>query len=188
MLRQRTPMRQVSEKRAAKLALARVRPPRIMPTRSSIPLTSVVSMGPFTGEVVAVPKVKPWRSRTLLDMARGERCNLMAVHNCRGLDGSTTVACHRNEGKGLSQKQSDEWTVHGCAPCHEWLDRSGAPRAKKRRAFDAAHALRQVPFWRLVAVDPARTHAQREAAMEALRRLGAFPLPGATWFDQPEAE
>lgn len=182
MLKQRKPLNPESKKHKAKRLAARKRE-RTFPQPATVkPLTQ----GTYAGAVLApAPKNAPWRSDALRGMAKGEPCNLLAVDRCLSLDGSTTVACHRNEGKGMAQKQSDEWMVHGCMHCHEWLDRSGAPRAEKRRAFDAAHALRQVPFWRLAAVDPQRTPGERAAATEALRRLNATPVH-PLWFDLPE--
>src|SRR3990167_11406621 len=92
-------------------------------------------------------KSDPGRNKNLLDMANGRRCLLTAVHNCRTTDGTTTVACHQNEGKGFGLKRPDFMSVWGCVNCHAWYDQSGAPRAEKRRAFDAAH-IRQVQEWR----------------------------------------
>lgn len=188
MLR-RTSLRPMSAKRREAQAQERAQPrQRAYPKRSSIEPLHRAVLGRVEGVVAPAPKNAPWRSRTLLDMARGQPCLLLAVESCRTQDGSTTVACHRNDGKGMAQKQSDEWIVHGCVNCHEWYDRSGAPRAEKRRAFMAAHALRQVPFWRAAAVDQSRPVAQQVAASQALQRIGASPLPVALWFDEPEQE
>jgi len=115
------------------------------------------------------------RDKNLLELAKGERCLLMAVDNCLLDDGTTTVACHSNfleHGKGRGLKASDAYTVWGCHVCHEWLDFGGAPKAEKRRAFDAAHE-RQVSEWRDIANDPLLAKAwKKEAAHGALVELG----------------
>jgi hypothetical protein len=123
-------------------------------------------------EVRAMPKTEPGRNPVLLKMAEGRPCLLTAVERCQGVRGDTTVACHRNEGKGMSLKQSDACTCWGCAPCHEWYDFSGSPRAEKRRAFMAAH-LRQLLEWRRIAVDPSEPERFRRAALWALNQLNA---------------
>jgi hypothetical protein len=74
----------------------------------------------------------------------------------------------------MALKQSDEYSVWGCAACHDWYDRSGAPRAEKRRAFMAAH-LRQVQAWRVIASDPSEPERFRKAAAWALSTLNATP-------------
>lgn len=128
--------------------------------------------GGETGE--AAPKSEPYRDAVLLEMARGRVCLLLAVAHCRRLmhDSSTTVACHRNEGKGMARKQSDCYSVWGCFDCHVWYDQSGAPREEKRRAFDAAMD-RQVSAWERVVADPAEPERFRKAAFGALKALKA---------------
>lgn len=131
-----------------------------------------VSRGSYAGASsgVVVEKEEAQRNPTLLAMARGRRCLLLAVEGCHGASGHSTVACHQNEGKGMAQKRPDPMSVWGCAPCHRWLDQSGSPRAEKRRAFDAAH-VRQVAEWRKVATDPTEPERFRRAARWALEQL-----------------
>ena len=129
-----------------------------------------IASSPVADSVVAVPKDAPGRNQALLDMAQGRRCLLLAVEACETTRGLSTVACHRNEGKGLSLKQSDERSAWGCAPCHRWLDQSGSPRAEKRRAFDAAHIL-QVAEWRRIEQDQSEPERFRKAARWALDRI-----------------
>jgi len=92
------------------------------------------------------PKNPRQRNPHLLDMAKGQKCLMLAVHNCLTNSGDTTVAAHQNEGKGKAMKQHDYMTVWACVNCHSWYDQSGAPLAEKRRAFNAAH-LRQIAEW-----------------------------------------
>jgi hypothetical protein len=112
---------------------------------------------------------EPMRDRTLLDMAHGRPC-LLLVPGCCNHRLDTTVACHRNEGKGMGLKQSDEQSCWGCAACHRWYDQSGAPREVKRAAFDAAYP-RQVQAWQQVAADPAEPRRFRNAARRALAQI-----------------
>lgn len=153
----------------------RRKPPLHEPSREREPRPMAkperwLAASPVADSVVAVPKEAPGRNRALLDMAQGRRCLLLAVECCEGASGLSTVACHQNEGKGMAQKQSDEKSVFGCRPCHEWLDRSGAPRAEKRRAFDAAHIM-QVVEWRRIEQDPSEPERFRKAARWALDRI-----------------
>jgi hypothetical protein len=124
----------------------------------------------------AVPKPESYRDTALLDLARGQPCYLRAVENCCGADTATTVAAHRNEGKGMGIKASDLYTVPACIWCHTWFDQSGSPRAEKRRAFMAAHA-RWVLEWRAIATDLALSQRDRNAARRALEALNATALP-----------
>jgi hypothetical protein len=117
-----------------------------------------------------------YRDKNLLELAKGERCLLMAVDNCLLDDGTTTVACHSNfleHGKGRGLKASDAYTVWGCAHCHAWLDTGSAPKAEKRRAFDAAHE-RQVREWRDIANDQLAKAWKKEAAHGAIVELGEW--------------
>jgi hypothetical protein len=124
----------------------------------------------------AVVKPASYRDTALLDLARGQPCYLRAVENCCGADTATTVAAHRNEGKGMGIKASDLYTVPACIWCHTWFDQSGSPRAEKRRAFMAAHA-RWVLEWRAIATDLALSQRDRNAARRALEALNATALP-----------
>ena len=142
---------------------------------SSIKPTHTGVYAPVMEAVTAIPKPHTYRDPALLEMAQGRPCLLMAVENCELAGGTTTVACHQNEGKGVSLKQSDAKSVWGCAPCHEWLDRSGAPKAEKRRVFMGAH-LRQVLAWREIVADASEPERNRKAAQRALDELNATPV------------
>jgi hypothetical protein len=53
----------------------------------------------------------------------------------------TVVDCHSNQskhGKASARKANHEFTVPGCALCHEWYDNSGAPYELKCAKFDNA--------------------------------------------------
>ena len=123
----------------------------------------------------AAPKIAPLRDQALRDMAENRPCLLLVPGTCNHRT-DTTVLCHENQGKGMGTKQSDERAVFGCAACHDWYDRSGAPREQKRAAFMSAH-LRQVLAWRQIASDPAEPERFRRSARRALERLNATPLP-----------
>jgi hypothetical protein len=116
------------------------------------------------------PKNPRQRNPHLLNMARGQKCLMLAVHNCLTIDGSTTVAAHQNEGKGKAMKQHDYMTVWACANCHSWYDQSGAPLAEKRRAFNAAHE-RQIDEWRKIADSYSANPKDQKAAQLALDKI-----------------
>lgn len=64
-------------------------------------------------------KYDAFRSRRLLDSARGQSCQ-----NCDADDG-TIVAAHSNSaehGKGKSIKAADCFVAYLCFRCHGWLD------------------------------------------------------------------
>lgn len=118
-------------------------------------------------ELRPAPKPETPRNPDVLALAKGRRCLLMAVENCRTLDGSTTVACHENQGKGMGIKQSDARSVWGCFACHFFYDSGSVPRAEKRRAFEAAYQ-RQMEEWKAIANDPRESPKARKAAQWAL--------------------
>ena len=66
-----------------------------------------------------IEKLNNFRSRKLLDAARGQSCQ-----NC-GADDGTIVCAHSNlyeDGKGKGMKADDLMTAHLCVRCHEWYD------------------------------------------------------------------
>lgn len=133
--------------------------------------------GTYEGNTgLAVPKTKPYRDPVLLDMAQGRRCFLRVTEVCVGLDTSTTVAAHRNEGKGMGTKTSDLYAVPACYACHTWMDQSGSPRAVKRRVHMDAHS-EWVLEMRWIAQDPSEPERYRNAARRALEALNATALP-----------
>lgn len=128
------------------------------------------------GTTSAAPKERPMRDQALRDMAQGRPCMLMVPAICNART-DTTVLCHQNEGKGMSLKQSDAMAVWGCSACHEWYDRSSAPREQKRAAFNEAHP-RQMQAYRQVEADLTEPERFRRAAWRALQHLGAMPMRG----------
>lgn len=133
-----------------------------------VPLSKPPNYG---GMVTALPKTEPRRNPALLAMAKGKPCLLMAVGACLGPDGSTTVACHSNQGrhgKGGARKADDHYTVWGCAVCHQWLDQGKAPKAEKTRTWGAAYIL-QLREWSRLMIGG--TEAERKAAAWAIQQF-----------------
>lgn len=82
-----------------------------------------------------------FRSRKLLDLARDQACVM-----CGRNDGST-VAAHRNHGKGMAMKAPDyavAWLCHGC---HAELDQGKDMTRDERRAFWLEAHARTVAQW-----------------------------------------
>lgn len=122
----------------------------------------------------AFPKSPRQTNPRLLALAKDKPCLMLATENCRGLDGSTTVSAHCNElrcGKGRGMKAHDYYSVWSCANCHQWYDESGAPKAEKQQAFDAAQH-RQVRQW--AAIHCASNSKDAQAAGWALDALGVI--------------
>lgn len=64
----------------------------------------------------------PFRSRKVLDHARGQRCTLRFPFICNG-NPETVVSCHiRDDHKGMGIKASDSSIAFGCSSCHRYLD------------------------------------------------------------------
>lgn len=77
-----------------------------------------------------------YRSRPLLDMARGAPC----MH-C-GSYSPTVVAAHSNQqrdGKGIGIKAHDYRVAFLCADCHTLVDASPIPRETKVALWEDAH-------------------------------------------------
>lgn len=118
-------------------------------------------------------KTNKRRNRTLLNMARGQRCLLLVPGVCRG-GTDTTVACHSDQsqhGKAGARKADHQWHVHGCDACHRWLDQGPAPAAEKVKRFGATHRW-MVAIWQdIVAGNVPATPRERKAAQWALDRI-----------------
>lgn len=141
------------------------------------PLRRVERAGTYSSTTsLPDPKSEPQRNRHLLDMARDMLCLLHVPAVCTN-DRASTVACHSNlsiHGKAGARKADDQYTVWGCAACHEWLDRGFAPAAVKERAFMAGH-VRQVEAWHGIArFNPFLN--DKAAAQWALDRLNFTPM------------
>lgn len=78
-----------------------------------------------------------YRNRKLLDLAKGQACQL-----CGAQDG-TIVAAHSNQskhGKGMSIKAHDCFIAWLCHRCHHELDQGSAwTRAEREHYWQAAH-------------------------------------------------
>ena len=130
-----------------------------------------------------IPKTKAHRNAHLRAMARGMPCLLRVPGVCNH-DRSNVVCCHSNlsiHGKAGARKADDQYSVWGCAACHQWLDRGPAPKAQKFSAFMAAH-LAQVLEWRAIAFDTSSAPRDRAAALWALGLLNSQPIPTAALY------
>lgn len=168
-LRRKTPLRQ---HRAGGPDIEREPKPMALQLASIRPLVR----GTYSGGTSApVPKPVEHRNPHLLSMANGMPCLLLVPGICNHRQ-DTTVSCHSNlsiHGKAGARKADDQYTVWGCAACHEWLDRGKAPAALKEKTFMEAHA-RQVLAWRGIAqFDPFLK--DKRAAQWALDLLNATP-------------
>ncbi len=64
----------------------------------------------------------PFRSKRVLEHARGQPCTLKFPGVCNH-DPETTVSAHiRDRHKGMAQKASDHSIVFSCSKCHTFLD------------------------------------------------------------------
>lgn len=140
--------------------------------------TPLVCRGTTQGGTTGpIPKTEPKRNRALLDMAQGRPCLLRVPRVCNH-DPRTSVACHSNlsiHGKAGARKADDQYSVHGCSACHEWLDRGPATHEAKGLAFASAF-IDQVLLWRRIAVDMDEPERFRKAAQWALDQLAATPV------------
>lgn len=76
-----------------------------------------------------------------LAACRGEPCYLNVLCPWTDWADPTVVDCHSNQskhGKAGARKADHEFTVPGCARCHDWYDNSGAPYELKCAKFDNA--------------------------------------------------
>jgi hypothetical protein len=68
--------------------------------------------------------VPMYRSKRLLDAARGQNCTLRIPGICNG-NSETTVAAHSNQimhGKGMGIKAHDCFAAWACSSCHAEID------------------------------------------------------------------
>lgn len=80
-----------------------------------------------------------YRSKALLDLARGQPCQMRVPGVCN-YDDSTTVSAHSNNsvhGHGRGIKAHDCFTADACSACHAWLDQGKASREEKDAAWRA---------------------------------------------------
>ena len=73
---------------------------------------------------MTLQKRKPFRSRKLLDAARGEQCTMLLVGVCTA-DAATVIAAHSGRaihGSGMGQKADDIFIAFACRACHDAYD------------------------------------------------------------------
>ena len=143
---------------------------RTVHTPAPAGLAQRVTMG--ASVTAAQPKPVEHRNPALLAMARGRDCQMRLPDLC-GNRTDTVVAAHSNlaeHGKSLGRKANDQWVVHACHDCHQWLDQGPATYAEKRASFLAAHA-RQVAAWSQIAADNTEPLRFRKAAAWALEQI-----------------
>jgi hypothetical protein len=78
-----------------------------------------------------------YRNRPLLDLARGQPCQMRVSGVCIG-GTETTVSAHSNQarhGHGKGVKAADPFVAESCVACHTWLDSGPATRAEKEAAW-----------------------------------------------------
>lgn len=66
--------------------------------------------------------------------------------NCHANDG-TTVAAHRNEGKGMGLKVPDYLVIYLCKCCHFDYDNGKTMSLQERREFFNRIYVKQVTYW-----------------------------------------
>lgn len=79
-----------------------------------------------------------FRSRKLLNLARGAPCMLQIPDICNG-DPATTVACHSNSmrhGHATGLKGHDCYIAFGCSDCHRSIDSGPFSRSDRDYFFD----------------------------------------------------
>ena len=84
------------------------------------------------GIVLFLPKNEAYRSRKLLDLAKGQACVMC------GLQDGTVVAAHSNlleHGKGRGMKADDSMVAWLCYPCHTEYDQGSKMDKLERRDF-----------------------------------------------------
>lgn len=96
-----------------------------------------------------LPKTRPFVSKALRDLARGQQCQMMSEwcnHNPE-----TVVLCHsrRRAGAGMGQKPHDFWAYWGCSGCHAHED-----RIEDRELYDAIRRTQWAVFERLGTLTP----------------------------------
>lgn len=80
-----------------------------------------------------------YENKAILKSAEGQICTMHSPA-CNH-DPRTTVWCHSNQqrhGKGKGIKAHDIFGFYGCSGCHDWYDRSDAPREEKDAYFQLA--------------------------------------------------
>lgn len=142
--------------------------------RPAAPLRALHNPPNYSGGVTGPVRTNQpaQRNARLLRMARGMPCQLRVAGVCIG-GTETTVACHSNlgiHGKAGARKADDQYHVHGCRACHQWLDQGPALAHEKEMVFLAALAV-MVEMWTWITLGHGDWKAaDRKAAQWALER------------------
>lgn len=86
-------------------------------------------------------KRKPFRMRSLLDLAHLVTVCQFRLAPCRGISPDGCEPAHSNfseHGKGMGQKADDDQHVAACRPCHTYFDANKMDMELARKLFNAA--------------------------------------------------
>lgn len=89
-----------------------------------------------------------FRSRPLLDLARGQEC-MACIPNVCCNNPETTVSAHRNGG-GMGTKHSDWQVAWCCVTCHDFIDgrsHKDVDQDTRDRYWEAAHEATTEAMW-----------------------------------------
>jgi hypothetical protein len=82
-----------------------------------------------------------YRSRPLLDLARGQDCRANVPNICNA-NPETVVSCHYPEAAGMGHKQPDWRIAFCCSACHDFIDartHKDAERSMRLWYWNVAH-------------------------------------------------
>lgn len=79
-----------------------------------------------------------YRSRPLLDMARGQECRANIPTVCNH-DPATVVSCHYPAASGMGHKQPDWRICFACSACHDFMDSRSHQGEIRRLRLDYWH-------------------------------------------------
>lgn len=122
-----------------------------------------------------------YRSRPLLDTARGAPCQADWAHNCNA---ETVVSSHRNEDKGMGLKRPDNEIAHLCAEAHRSID-EGPNREYARAAWMRAHWKTMAWLWEnakltVAGSAPCGTARRAKSRMSKRPEAPAYQSPSKT--------
>lgn len=89
-----------------------------------------------------------FRSRHLLDLARGQDCQAQIPDVCN-FNPDTVVSAHRNGG-GMGTKNPDFLVAWCCSACHDYIDgrtHKNVPREIRDLQWQRAHENTQAAMW-----------------------------------------
>ena len=109
-----------------------------------------------------------FRSRHLLDLARGAPCCADFLHVCQP---ETVIAAHRNEGKGMGHKVSDYAVAFVCAEAHRMIDCSVHVTRDESRAMWLRAYWRTQEYLGESGLIQVTGHTPREKAAQRLSKI-----------------